>query len=196
MTTNEKYKKFLDEIGWDDFNNIEKEYFFDELQSEPHREGIILRVVLDKDKKNSLVITHIGTGVQIDIPQREIKNFRKWLEENYAEGEDGSSYFAWKEATDKEKEEDSPTVVYDYDLEKEVFALLSKYYSPRDISRGVPFASKKGLYKADFVVYGSNGDVKLIVEVKRKANCTPNNFSKISDRLQAVNESVLFIMTD
>lgn len=196
MTADLKYKKFLEEIGWDEFNNVEKEYFFNELLPEPNENGIILRVVLNKNKKNSLIITHVGTGAQIDIPQREIKTFRKWLEDNYSYGEDGLSYFAWKEATDNEKVEDSPTVVYDYDLEKEVFALLSKYYSPRDISRGVPFVSKKGLYKADFVVYGSNGDVKLIVEVKRKTNCTPNNFSKISDRLQAVNESVLFILTD
>ena len=196
MSTSETYKKFLSEIGWDDFNNVEKEYFFDDLQLEPNRDGIILRVVLDKDKKNSLVITHIGTGVQIDIPQREIKNFRKWIEDNYADGEEGSSYFAWKEAVEKEKDENATTVVYDYDLEKEVFSLLSKYFSPRDISKGVTFASKRGMYKADFVVYGSNGDVMLIIEVKRKDYCTPNNFLKISDRLQAVNESVLFILTD
>lgn len=194
MAENSKYQKFLDEIGWDDFNNVEKEYFFSELQSEPNDNAIILRVALDKDKKNSLVITHIGTGARIDIPQREIKNFRRWLEENYANGEEGSSYFAWKEATEKDK--DAPLVVYNYDLEKEVFSLLSKYYSPRDISKGVSFIGKKGIYKADFVVYGSKGDIKLIIEVKRKENCTPNNFSKILDRLQAVNESVLFVLTD
>lgn len=196
MTTTEKYQKFLDEIGWDDFNNVEKEYFFDDLQLEPNRDGIILRVVFDKEKKNSLVITHIETGAQIVIPQREIKNFRKWLEDNFANGEEGSSYFAWKEAIEKEKDENGSTVVYDYDLEKEVFSILSNFFSLRDISKGVPFASKRGMFIADFVVYSSNGNVKLIIEVKRKDYCTPNNFLKISDRLQAINESVIFILTD
>jgi len=197
MTAIEKYKKFLDEIGWDEFNNVEKEYFFDELHSEPNENGIVLRVVLNKDKKNSLIITHVGTGAHIDISQREIKTFRKWLENNYAYGEDGSSYFACKEANEKDNEyKYNPQVVYDYDLEQKVLSLLFKYYSPRDISRGIPFISKKGMYKADFVVYGTNGDVKLIIEVKRRESCTPDIFSKISDRLQAVNESVIFILTD
>ena len=99
MAVDDKYKKFLDEIGWDDFNNVEKEYFFDELLSEPNENGIILRVEYSKDKRNSLVITHVGTGAHIDLPQREIKTFRKWIEDNYAYGEDGSSYFARKQRT-------------------------------------------------------------------------------------------------
>lgn len=199
MAVDDKYKKFLDEIGWDDFNNVEKEYFFDELLSEPNENGIILRVEYSKDKRNSLVITHVGTGAHIDLPQREIKTFRKWIEDNYAYGEDGSSYFACKEATEKEKNEENrynSKVIYDYDLEQKVLSLLFKYYSPRDISKGIPFISKKGMYKADFVVYGSNGDAKLIIEVKRREACTPDIFSRISDRLQNINASVVFILTD
>ena len=192
MNQVERYKKFLDEIGWDEFNNVEKQYFFDDLDCIPNDHGIILRISQD-NKKNFLVITHKETKAKLVIQLSEIKNFKKWLESEYANNEDGSSYFAWRAAIEKE---DRKEVVYEYDVEQRVLTEMLSCFAPRYISREVTFTGSNGTYRADFVVYGADNEIKLIVEAKASTNCNIDNFKRLHDRLQSVNKEVVFILTD
>lgn len=192
MNYTSRYKSFIENIDWNELNNVEKQYFFDDLDCVPNDHGIILRITQDR-KKNFVVITHKTTGTKLVIPQSEIKNFKKWLESEYANNEDGSSYFAWKEAIEKE---DRREVVYEYDIEQRVLNEMLRYFAPRYISREVTFTGSNGTYRADFVVYGTNNEIKLIVEAKASINCHIDNFKRLHDRLQSVNKEVIFILTD
>ena len=188
-----RYKSFLENIDWNELNSVEKQFFFEELDCVPNANGIVLRILPDKKKRDFIVITHIASGAKLEIPQNELKNFQKWLEKEYAYEEDGSSYFAWKGAVEKE---DRGEVVYEYDIEQRVLTELLEFFSARYISREVTFTGSNGTYRADFVVYGTNNEIKLIVEAKASANCYIDNFKRLHDRLQSVNKEVIFILTD
>lgn len=97
MTRIEKYKRFLDEIGWDEFNNVEKSYFFDDLNVKQNEKGIILQILSCDKKKDNIVIRHSDSGAELEIQQKKLSEFRKWLEDTYANGEDGATYFELKE---------------------------------------------------------------------------------------------------
>lgn len=193
MTLIDKYKKFLDEIGWDEFNDVEKQYFFDDINREPDGDGTLLQILPNAAKKDYIDIKHLNTGSELTISQKDLKAFRRWLEENFAHGEDGSSYFAWKEAINKEESQKN---VYEYDLEQKVLSILQDFYSPRRILRGVAVAKKNGLYIADFVIIGADRSVKLIVEAKAKRYITRNVFLKYSQDILSTNPEAVFALTD
>ena len=73
-----RYKSFMANVNWNELNNVEKQYFFEELDHVPNEDGIILRILPDKKKENYVVIIHIVTGAKLEIPKSEIKNFKKW----------------------------------------------------------------------------------------------------------------------
>lgn len=98
-----KYLRFLDEIGWDEFNNVEKKYFFDELRLKPGESGVVLQVLSGDDKMNYIIIKHVDTGAQLEIPHNKLRDFRDWMEKKIAGGEDGAAYFDWIEAMDKDE---------------------------------------------------------------------------------------------
>lgn len=98
MNLEDQYKKFLDEIGWDEFNNIEREYFFDDIKRGPNGEGILFQILPSESKHDNIIIKYKYCESQLEIPQKKLLDFRNWVERNFANGEDGSDYYAWKEA--------------------------------------------------------------------------------------------------
>lgn len=97
-----KYQQFLDEIGWDEFEPIEKSYFFEELSPEPGEPGAVLHILQSKKKPDYIVIKHINTGAQLEIRKNKLGDFRDWMETNFAGGEDGAAYFDWVDTMNKE----------------------------------------------------------------------------------------------
>lgn len=190
MSNTDKYQHFLDEIGWDEFNNVEKQYFFDDLNRIPDGRGIILRILPNKANRNNIVIKHIITGIELELPQKEIKNFKNWIETSYAHGEDGSSYYAWKEGLSK------VDLDYEYDIAQKVLDILLRYFPSNYINRGVRITGKTGIFVSDFVIYGANNNIKIIIEVKRKNDFTIDDYIRLFDRLQSINSDVIFILTD
>ena len=97
-----KYQQFLDEIDWNEFEPNVKSYFFEELGPEPGEPGIVLHILPSKDKKDHIIIKHIDTGSQLEIPQGKWIEFRDYMENKYSHGEDGAAYFDWIDTMDKE----------------------------------------------------------------------------------------------
>lgn len=194
MKRNEKYQKFLDEIGWDEFNPIERQYFFDDIGRKPQDgSGILFTISHNKLKKNHIVITHLSTKAKLEITKKELSYFIKWVENQYAFGEDGSSYFSMQS---NHKKEDLPKIEYASDIEQKVLSMLQEFCSQRRIGREVTFASNKGSYIADFVIYDINDDIRVIIEAKSATFISETTFHKLSEYLQSVKGDVIFVLTD
>jgi len=194
MTKIEKYKRFLGEIGWDEFNNVEKQYLFEDLDGKGNDfEGILFDVRQNNTKDGYIVVEHKQTGAKLVIQQQELQDFLNWLEKTYTEGEDGASYFELKSKLEKRE---MPKVVYTYDLEQKVLSIMQEYFPPRRISKGVGFVGENGLYQADFAIFGTDRNIRVIIEVKSRLNVTESVYKKIYENLRSANYDGYFVLTD
>lgn len=162
MTTLEKkYQQFLDEIDWDEFEPIEKSYFFEELGPEPGEPGAVLHILQSKTRPDYIIIKHINTGAKLEIPRDNWTEFRDWIENNYADGEDGAAYYAYVDAMDKEDTRDAR----EYNREEDVLTMLKKHCSPYRISQSPILDETNRLFYPDFIIYDEKREIQFVIEV-------------------------------
>ena len=139
MSLIEQYKKFLDEIGWEEFSNVEKQYLFEDInEKDPFKKGILFNIHQGKPADGYVTVEHKSTKSKLEIRQEELKDFRIWLEKTYAGGEDGESFFAWKDHLEKEDRRDVQEDEYEYQQMILVASKLKEYFSPHNITHGQP----------------------------------------------------------
>ena len=188
-----EYQQFLDEIGWDEFEPIEKSYFFEELGPEPGDPGAVLHILQSKTKLDHIVIKHINTGTKLEIPQDQWSEFRDWIENTYANGEDGAAYYSYIDAINKEDMRDAR----EFNSEQNVLTKLKKHCSPYRIGQGPLLDESNRLYYPDFVVYDEKREVQVVIEVK--AIQIPNQkdiIDRVFGRLYHKYPNAHFVLTD
>ena len=195
MTT--KFQQFLDEIGWDEFNNVEKRYFFEEIYRKDYFDGSFLSIHASS-KRDHIIITHKDSGKSIEIATAKHHDFIKWIENKYAKGEDGRLFFSLQEALEKEREEDRDIshTIKTNQIENAVLSTLKQYFSHHSIAREVPIYNQGRKYIADFVVYNKDNEIRYIVEAKGELRITIEIFERVFQRYIPDHPNVTFILTD
>lgn len=162
MTTLErKYQQFLDEIEWENLEPIEKSYFFEELGPEPGEPGAVLHILQSKTKSDHIVIKHINTGAKLEIPADQWREFRSWIENTYANGEEGAAYYAYVDAMNKEDIRDAR----EYNREEDILTMLKKHCSPYRISQSPILDETNRLFYPDFIIYNEKREIQFVIEV-------------------------------
>lgn len=194
MTTLEKkYQQFLDEIDWDEFEPIEKSYFFEELGPEPGEPGAVLHILQSKTRPDYIIIKHINTGAKLEIPRDNWTEFRDWIENNYADGEDGAAYYAYVDAMDKEDIRDAR----EYNREEDVLTMLKKHCSPYRISQSPILDETNRLFYPDFIIYDEKREIQFVLEIKiASSKYLESAIDKVFERLFNKYPQATFVLTN
>lgn len=200
MTRIEQYKRFLEEIGWDEFGNVEKQYLFDDINGDGiDNEGILFNVRQSDTTDGDIVIEHKQTGAKLEIPIDELQDFNVWLEKTYAGGEDGSAFFSWKEQLEKEDSYDMRDADYEYQQARIVSSKLKDYFSPHNIMQGIAISCGGKLLISDLTVFVGNKP-KIVIEIKSAIGITKQHFERFYKTYSEVADpnftGTYFVFTD
>lgn len=94
------YKTFMDTVNWDDLTTMEKEALFESAHGKINEKGIPFAVKAGK-REGTVLLSHVGYDITLILDEKGCKEFPKWLEDTYMNGEDGESYLGFLSALER-----------------------------------------------------------------------------------------------
>lgn len=100
MTTT-NFEEFMQVVDWNDLDTNEQKALFDILDIEVPSDLGIFKSQKAANSDDNIILTYTGADAQLVLTPDSKEYFKHWLEEQYTNNEDGSSYLEWKQQVEK-----------------------------------------------------------------------------------------------